>query len=197
MKKTATASELADIFGVTRSAVSQAVSSGRLSKSIVKNGPKQRLFEIYASVLEWENGRDNSQVRGGAAHGHATGAFPAVAESRQAFEYYQAVNEQLAALKAAGKLVDLGLAQNEVFMAARILRDRLSEIPEKMRFTFLSFGLADADVTAIIQALQDEIYQALLHLSEMDLGEIREQLPDAVQIVADGLPGVADAATES
>lgn len=193
MKKTATVSELAEILGVTRSAISQAVTSGRLSKSVVRKNPKHRLFEIHGAILEWENGRDHSQVRAGVANAHGVSAFPSVAESRQTFEYYQAINEQLAALRGAGKVVDIGLAQSEVFMAARIFRDRLLELPEKMRFTFLSFGLDEADVTAIIKLLQEQHSQLLLTLSEMDISGIKENLSEAVQLIADDLPGVDDA----
>jgi hypothetical protein len=196
--KTATGPELAEILGVSHQAIYQAVKTGRLSKCVSGTARSDRTFEIYTAVLEWENGRDNSQVRDQKLVANAPGssAFPPVAESRQAYEYYQAVNEQISALKQAGKLVDLAVAQNEVFLAARIMRDRMSEIPEKMRFSILSFGLSDADTNALIKLLQEEIYQSLLHLSELDLGQLKEELTGAVQRVAEGLPGVASAGTQ-
>lgn len=194
LRKTATVSELAEIFGVTHSAVSQAVTSGRLSKSIIKKAKNSRRFDIYLACLEWENGRDNSQVRDPALQNPAAPAsaeFPPIAESRQAFEYYQAMNEQIAALKEAGKLVDLDLAQREVFQAARHMRDRLQEIPEKLRFSFLSRGLCDEDANALIKELSEAIYQALLALADMDIGQLREAaLSEPMQRVSDSVIGV-------
>ncbi|MDQ3230556.1 MAG: hypothetical protein M3Q07_01955 [Pseudobdellovibrionaceae bacterium] len=193
--KTATGPELAEILGVSHQAIYKAVKTGRLSKCVSGTARSDRTFEIYTAVLEWENGRDNSQVRDQKLTAHAPlgSTFPPVAESRQAYEYYQAINEQIEALKQAGKLVDLAVAQNEVFLSARIMRDRLGEIPEKMRFSILSFGLSDADTNELIKLLQEEIYQGLLHLSELDMGRLKEELTASVQKVAEGVPGVTDA----
>ncbi|WP_141735902.1 hypothetical protein [Oligoflexus tunisiensis] len=194
LKKTASASELAEIFGVTPSAISQGVTSGRLSKSVLNAMKNHRRFEIYRAVLEWENGRDASQVRDPALQKPTEPAstnFPAIAESRQAYEYYQAMNEQIAALKDAGRLVDLDLAQREVFQAARHMRDRLQEIPEKMRFSFLSRGLSDDDTDALVKELSEDIYQALLHLAAMDIGQLREAaLSEPLRRVSDSVIGV-------
>lgn len=153
-----------------------------------------RRFEIYRAVLEWENARDVSQVRDPALQKPTEPAnpkFPPIAESRQAYEYYQAMNEQITALKEAGRLVDLDLAQREVFQAARHMRDRLQEIPEKMRFSFLSRGLSDDDTDGLIRELSEDIYQALLQLSGMDIGQLREAaLSEPMQRVSDSVIGV-------
>jgi hypothetical protein len=180
---------------VTPSAVSQAVTSGRLSKSLLTKSKGSRRFEVYAAVLEWENGRNLDQVRTTAPVGPILNSdFPTIAESRQAYEYYQALNEQLAALEKAGRLVDLDVAQREVFLAARVMRDRLQEIPEKMRFSVLATGLADEDADSLIKQLSDEIYQTLLLLSEMDISEIREApLSESIKKVSDSLVGNIDA----
>jgi hypothetical protein len=197
VKKTASASELAEIFGVTPSAITQGVTSGRLSKSVLNAMKNHRRFEIYRAVLEWENGRDTSQVRDPALQNPteaATRSFPPIAESRQAYEFYQALNEQIAALKDAGKLVDLDLAQREAFQAARHMRDRLQEIPEKMRFSFLSRGLGDDDTDSLVRELSEEIYQALLQLSNFDVSLLREAaLSEPLQRVSDSVTGVLSA----
>jgi phage terminase Nu1 subunit (DNA packaging protein) len=192
MKKTATVSELAEILGVTRSAISQAVASGRLSRSLTRKNPKHRLFEIHSAVLEWENGRDNSQVRDPSIGSKSpnSSVFPPVAESRQVFEYYQAMNEQISALRAAGKLVDLLTVQNEVFSIARVMRDRLLEIPEKRRFQLLATGLSDADTDHIISLLNDDIHRSLLELSNLDLSMLKEQLRGPLKAISDDIPGV-------
>lgn len=194
MRKTCNSTELAEIVGVTKSAISQAVMSGRLSSSIVSREARNNKFEIYKACLEWENARDNSQVRDAALQSPQNQSslnFPPIAESRQAYEYYQAANEQLSALKEAGRLIDLDITQRELFQAARIVRDRLQEIPEKLRFNFLTVGLSDADTDQLVETLSEEIYQALLHLSETDISLFREeQLSKPVKEVSDGIIGI-------
>jgi phage terminase Nu1 subunit (DNA packaging protein) len=194
MRKTCNSTELAEIFGVTKSAISQAVMSGRLSSSIVSREARNNKFEIYKACLEWENARDNSQVRDPALQSpqnQSNPNFPPIAESRQAYEYYQAANEQLSALKEAGRLIDLDITQRELFQAARIVRDRLQEIPEKLRFNFMAVGLSDADTDQLVKSLSEEIYQALLHLSETDVSMLREeQLSKPVKEVSDSIIGI-------
>ncbi|HYX36834.1 MAG TPA: hypothetical protein VE954_27315, partial [Oligoflexus sp.] len=148
MRKVCNLTELAEIVGVTKGAISQAVKSGRLSQSIVSKEIRNNKFEIYRACLEWENSRDNNQVRDPALRSPSSQSnpnFPPIAESRQAYEYYQAANEQISALKEAGRLIDLDVTQRELFQAARLVHDRLLEIPEKLRFNFLSQGLSDTD----------------------------------------------------
>lgn len=197
MRKICNQTELAEIVGVTKSAVSQAVMSGRLSSSIVSREARNNKFEIFRACLEWENSRDNAQVRDPALQSPQNPInpnFPPIAESRQAYEYYQAANEQLAALKEAGRLIDLDSTQRELFQAARLMRDRLQEIPEKLRFNFLTVGLSDSDTDQLVKALSEEIYQALLHLSETDVALLREeQLSKPVKEVSDDLIGIEHA----
>jgi phage terminase Nu1 subunit (DNA packaging protein) len=197
MRKTCNSTELAEIVGVTKSAISQAVVSGRLSGSIVSRESRNNKFEIYKACLEWENARDNSQVRDPALQSpqnQINPNFPPIAESRQAYEYYQAANEQLSALKEAGRLIDLDITQRELFQAARIVRDRLQEIPEKLRFNFLALGLSDTDTNQLVKSLSEEIYQALLFLSETDVSLLREeQLSKPVKDVSDGIIGIEHA----
>jgi phage terminase Nu1 subunit (DNA packaging protein) len=194
MRKSCNSTELAEIIGVTKSAISQAVVSGRLSGSIVSREARNNKFEIYKACLEWENARDNSQVRDPALQSpqnQSNPNFPPIAESRQAYEYYQAANEQLSALKEAGRLIDLDITQRELFQAARIVRDRLQEIPEKLRFNFLALGVSDADTNELVRSLTEEIYQALLFLSETDVSLLREeQLSRPVKDVSDGIIGI-------
>ncbi len=191
--KTATGPELAEILGVTHQAVYKGVKSGRLSKCVSGKAREGRVFEIFTACIEWENSRDNGQVREPRPQisGVSSSSFPPVAESRQAFEYYQAANEQISALKDAGRLVDLELTQRELFQAARLVRDRLQEIPEKLRFTFLSHGLSDSDSDGLVRTLSGEIYQALLYLAETDVSRLREEvLSGAVQEASESLIGV-------
>ncbi len=197
MRKVCNLTDLAEIIGVTKGAISQAVKSGRLSQSIISKEVRNNKFEIYRACLEWENARDNSQVRDPALQQPSLQInpnFPPIAESRQAYEYYQAANEQISALKEAGRLIDLDVTQRELFQAARIVRDRLQEIPEKLRFTFLSQGLSDSDTDQLVKSLSDEIYQALLHLSETDVSRLREEaLSQPLKEVSDDLIGVDNA----
>ena len=193
MKKQATVSELAEVIGVTRSAISQAVTSGRLSKSISKMTKNHRRFEIYSACLEWDNSRDSRQVRGPRTEDSESEGvnYPPVAQSRQVFEYFQAINEQISALKQAGKFVDLEIAQREVFHAARLIRDRLLEIPDDMRFDYLAVGLSDADADSLIRKQSGQIHKALLQLSEMEVTQWREgALSESLKDISDSLNGL-------
>lgn len=179
MQKFCNLTELAEIIGVTKSAICQAVSSGRLSKSIVKKQARTRRFEIYRACIEWENSRDNSQVRDPSSVTEPAGAmnneYPTIAESRQIKEYYEALNERVQLLKDTESLVDLSEVEGEVFALARQLRDRLQEIPEKMRFPMLSAGLDDAGAGPLITWLEGAIHDVLLEVSEMDFSALAQK----------------------
>ena len=87
-------------------------------------------------------------------------------------EYYEAMNEQVHLLKQTEKLVDLSEVETDVFNLARLTRDRLQEIPEKIRFVLLSEGISDDISDRIAQKLSDMTCDALLAVSEFDASSL-------------------------
>ncbi len=184
MKKklmTATGPELARILGVTHQAVYKGVKTGRLSKCVLGKAREGRVFEIYTACIEWENSRDYDQVRGSSSVAEppeapaGIGPYPPLAESRQIKEYYEALNERVLLLKQTESLVDLARVESEVFGLARQLRDRLQEIPEKMRFHLLSAGVDDVGAGQLIKWLETTVHEVLLETSELDFSSIAKK----------------------
>ncbi|HYX35787.1 MAG TPA: hypothetical protein VE954_22035 [Oligoflexus sp.] len=177
--KTASGPELAEILGVSHQAIYKAVKIGRLSQCVSGEARYDRRFEIFTACLEWENGRDNGQVRNTEAiesqHLLQNNAYPPLAESRQVKEYYEALNERVLLLKQTESLVDLAKVETEVFNLARQTRDRLLEIPERMRFQLLSVGLTDEASDEIVKQLIQMIQDVLLEISEFDFSSLQKQ----------------------
>jgi predicted transcriptional regulator len=62
MQKTCSQQELAELLGVSGAAVSKAIKSGRLQKSIEKIGSEYKIF-IQEAIREWYENRDITKSR--------------------------------------------------------------------------------------------------------------------------------------
>jgi hypothetical protein len=172
--------ELIEILGVKHQTIYEAIKNGRLSRCIIGKD-RQRKFEIYTACIEWDLGREHSQMRSAEELEQAldssnpANSYPPLSESRQVKEYYEALNERVLLLKQTESLVDLVTVETEVFNLARQTRDRLLEIPEKMRFKLLSVGLSDQSSDEIVKKTGQMIQDVLLEISEFDFSSLKKQ----------------------
>lgn len=164
---TITVAEYARQKGVSHEAVRKAVKVGRLSRSVVFDAKGKPRLDPALADQEWAANTDNSQQR-----------VPAVAPSRQPEPEAQAAPEQrtgtfqqartlreaymarLAKLEyeeKSGKLVQADAVKNEAFKTARMVRDNLLNIPDRVAGELA----AESNQFKIHQRLTLEIRRAL------------------------------------
>lgn len=155
--------------GVSHEAVRKAVKVGRLSKSVVF-GPtgKARIIPSIADV-EWTTNTDSSQQRVPAVppprpapepEPEPTSNEPRTATFQQARTLREAYMARLAKLEfeeKSGKLVPSEAVKNEAFKTARIVRDNLLNIPDRVAGELA----AEANAFKVHQRLTLEIRRAL------------------------------------
>lgn len=165
MGKIVTAAAYAAHRGVSKPAVFQAIREGRI-KSVERDGRAWRIDQDEAD-REWAE--NTSTTRG--AHNLRLGVGevahdvdgPNLAASRAKREAYEAELARLKYEQQAGILVDAEDVKKEAFKTARIIRDGLLNIPDRVAAELV--GASDSFV--IHRRLTEEIRKAL----ETALGE--------------------------
>ena len=175
MKKTANNAEYAKLRGVTKQAVGAAIKSGRIAAAVGEDG---RLDVALADKL-WAENTNPSQ----GAHGHmrrrrkkdaeeileaavAVGidpnAPPPLMESKTLEAAYKARLAQIEYEQKSGQLVDVDGVKKEAFRTARITRDAMLAIPDRLAAELA--GITEPFV--IHQKLMTEIRAAIEEVSK-------------------------------
>lgn len=160
-----TLTEYAKRKGVSAEAVSKAVRVGRLSKSVVfTKGGRPRVIPDIADQ-EWIATTDPSQQRVPAVppprpDPEPTGNEPKTATFQQARTLREAYMARLAKLEfeeKSGRLVAADAVKNEAFRVARIVRDNLLNIPDRVAGELAN----ETNQFKVHQRLTQEIRRAL------------------------------------
>lgn len=147
-------------LGVTLKAVQKAIASGRLKECL---GRDKRIADVALADKEWAAGAAKAANGGGKQPLVAAAAAPTPApvegtlvEAQLRVAAQRADALELANKLKRGELVDAGMVERENFETARMLRDRILNVPER---------LADLE-PAVRGRIRDELRQALGELAE-------------------------------
>lgn len=152
--------------GVSPEAVRRAIQSGRLKNAVSRDGKGNPKIDPDVADKEWaENTSDN---RGWNARENAkktaekdTQVSGTLNQSRAVKEAYLARLAKLEYEEKSGKLVPAADVKNEAFRVARIVRDNMLNIPDRVS----SELAAQTDQVQIHKMLTEEIRKALEAIS--------------------------------
>lgn len=165
-------SEYARQRGISPAAVTKAVSEGRLSRAIVLGSKGKKSIDTEVADQEWSGSTDTTM--GAPSHasprGHSVSAQaitdepPKFMESKAKREAFMAELARLEYEEKSGKLVQADDVKREGFRVARIVRDSMLNIADRVA----SELAAETDPFRVQQRLTQEIRLAL---TELRLGE--------------------------
>jgi phage terminase Nu1 subunit (DNA packaging protein) len=160
MGNTISATEYADRRGVSRPAVLQAIRNGRLTKSVTREGRNYRINadladKEWAATTSIDRGEHNNRMM--LQDAGVEGETASYAASRAKKEAYEAELARLKYEQQAGTLIDAEAVKKEAFKVARMVRDGLLNIPDRVAAEVA--GITDSFI--IHRRLTDEIRKAL------------------------------------
>lgn len=175
MKKTASRAEYAKLRGVSRQAVDAAVKSGRITAAVGEDGRldiaiADKLWAENTNPVQGEHGHVRKRKKKGEGEiveaavsvGIDPNRPPTLAESKTLEAAYKARLAQLEYEKLSGQVVDADAVKKVAFRTARITRDAMLAIPDR-----LSAELAGiTEPFAIHQKLMNEIRAAIEEVSK-------------------------------
>jgi len=149
--------------GVSQSAVSQAIDSGRILDAVVIKRGARKLIKEKADQLWDENSlhQEGSVPKGGGGH---------LIKARAAKETFAAKMAQLKYEQASGKLVRIEDVKRAASSTSRVTRDLLLTIPNRLAPILAS----ETDINKINKLLTQEIRQALESLSQINWDQMQE-----------------------
>lgn len=153
---------LARKLGVSGTAVQKAVRSGRLCESVGRDKLGPYVLDEALALREWASGAARPAAASSPAPAPAQPVGPAIpAEGTLAAAALRLADERRAALELAnrrkrGELLDAAKVEREHFEVARITRERILNVPERM-----------ADLgPAVVKRLREELRQALASIAD-------------------------------
>ncbi len=145
MKKTSSRAEYAKLRGVSRQAVAAAVKSGRISDAVGDDGLidvdlADRLWAENTNPVQGEHGHIRKRVKKGEEEiieaavsvGIDPLRPPSLSESKTLEAAYKARLAQLEYERLSGQVVDAEAVKKEAFRVARITRDSMLAIPDRL-----------------------------------------------------------------
>jgi len=150
--------------GVTHPAVIKAIRSGRLSASIAKDAKGHpRIVDAALALSEWKAGA--TKPHPSTANGREPrGPKPAtLTEAQLRVAAQREIKLKLENDRTEGHIIDAGQARREAFNAARIVRDGLLNIPDRIAAQVAS----ETDPGRVYRLLEGEIRNALVGLAEL------------------------------
>lgn len=163
-----TIAEYARLRGVTRAAVNQAIKAGRLKECLATNEKGRLRLDPEAADREWAANTAHHRKPG--PQPLVTGAdlpaddsdllddIPNFNVSRAKREAYQAELARLEYEEKQGTLVNAEAVKKEAFRVARLVRDAMLNIPDRIAAELAS----DTDTFSVHKRLTDEIRTALM-----------------------------------
>lgn len=139
--------------GVAESAVRRAIESGRITTTDGKIDPG-------TADKQWEQNTNPAyhQTRGGGDSDDSPFSYKA---SRARRETYEALLKKLEYERESGKLIPIAQVETEAFNAARLMRDKLLNIPDKV----IPQLIGKTDIFEMKQILRKEIHDSLVNLT--------------------------------
>jgi hypothetical protein len=155
--------------GISAAAVTKAIKDGRLARGIVVDETGKRKVDPAIADSEWAGSTDTTM--GAPSHanprGHSiqaepvtSGDTPTFMESKAKRESFMAELARLEYEEKSGALVQVDEVKKEAFRVARIVRDSMLNIPDRVAAELA----AETDPFKVQKRLADEIRLALTEL---------------------------------
>ena len=165
-------SEYARQRGISPAAVTKAMRDGRISRGVILGSKGKKSIDTEIADAEWAASTDTTQgapshanPRGHNAAAQAAGSdTPSFMESKAKREAFMAELARLEYEEKSGKLVQVDDVKRESFRVARIVRDSMLNIADRVA----SELAAETDPFRVQQRLTQEIRLAL---TELRLGD--------------------------
>jgi len=159
--------------GTSHVAVLKAIESGRLTEPAVRKVDGRWHIDATLADQQWA---DNTDHRAGFAspppptppgpidsrQPHPAGGGPSLAEAKRARAVWQAERERIELQQLKGELISTAEVKAEAFNIARIVRDNMLAIPDRVIPTLASMK----DMRAMHQYLTEEIRTAMRSISD-------------------------------
>jgi len=183
-KKCVSKSEFAEIVGVDRKTVQRAIDRERLNHSVRKVGSRYQI-EVEEGVLEWHRNRDPSKDRSGSDSPSAQidSDIPCFNDSKAMKAFYEANITKIDYQNKAGKLVPVEQKDKEFFAAARLVRDSLFNLPDRISAEIVTLTPEEAH-----QFLNEEIRKTLENLANSGSSEQAEPEDPETEETEEELP---------
>ena len=152
----------AKLRGVSDAAVRKAIAAGRISK--LADGT----IDPKTADREWDSNSDPAQKPAVEAVSSGTGS--SYQQSRAIKEAYEARLKKLEFETKSGKLIPISEVQIEAFNAARIVRDRLLNIPDRV----IPIIAGKTDIHEMKETLRKELLKSLENLADLFHGSQSE-----------------------
>lgn len=162
-KKLVSPREFAQLLGVSRKTVNEAIISKRLDHSITTEASGYHRIDVIKAVFEWFENADptkdheNKLVEVRRLSGET---IPSFSESKRQKEHYIAQTLRLEYEEKLGNLVPRGSLEKELYEIGRTFRDRLLVLPDT-----LSQRLIGLELIEIRKLMSSELEQVLIDLT--------------------------------
>ena len=154
--------------GTSHVAVLKAIESGRLTEPAVRKVDGRWLIDATLADQQWAG---NTDPRGAlppppapidTRQPHPAGGGPSLAEAKRARAVWQAERERIELQQLKGELVSTAEVKAEAFNVARVVRDNMLAIPDRVIPTLANMS----DLRAMHQYLTEEIRTAIRSISD-------------------------------
>ena len=154
--------------GTSHVAVLKAIESGRLTEPAVRKVDGRWHIDATLADQQWAG---NTDPRGAlppppspidTRQPHPAGGGPSLAEAKRARAVWQAERERIELRQLKGELVSTAEVKAEAFNVARVVRDNMLAIPDRVIPTLASMS----DLRAMHQYLTEEIRTAIRSISD-------------------------------
>jgi len=154
--------------GTSHVAVLKAIESGRLTEPAVRKVDGRWHIDATLADQQWAG---NTDPRGAlppppspidTRQPHPAGGGPSLAEAKRARAVWQAERERIELQQLKGELISTAEVKAEAFNVARVVRDNMLAIPDRVIPTLASMS----DLRAMHQYLTEEIRTAIRSLSD-------------------------------
>jgi len=154
--------------GTSHVAVLKAIESGRLTEPAVRKVDGRWHIDATLADQQWAG---NTDPRGAlppppapidTRQPHPAGGGPSLAEAKRARAVWQAERERIELQQLKGELVSTAEVKAEAFNVARVVRDNMLAIPDRVIPTLASMS----DLRAMHQYLTEEIRTAIRSISD-------------------------------
>jgi len=150
--------------GVTHPAVIKAIRSGRLSRSVAKDAKGHpRIVDAAMALVEWREGTTRPRPSAGNGRVSREARPTTLAEAQLRVTAQREIKLKLENDRTEGNSIDIGKARRDAFNSARIVRDGLLNIPDRIAAEVA----AETDAGRVHGLLEDEIRKALVSLAEL------------------------------
>jgi hypothetical protein len=154
--------------GTSHVAVLKAIESGRLTEPAVRKVDGRWHIDATLADQQWAG---NTDPRGAlppppgpidTRQPHPAGGGPSLAEAKRARAVWQAERERIELQQLKGELISTAEVKAEAFNVARVVRDNMLAIPDRVIPTLASMS----DLRAMHQYLTEEIRTAIRSISD-------------------------------